>query len=432
MKQTQITRNELQDLFDELTDFGAIDSYRSHQRYATSPEIQAMQTVEDQVRSDLQDNNKTDFSDLTKTQPSADIKRHKDFQRLFVRLLEAKSERAMSGCTPIYDSLLERATALVNIPSEKKKYLLSEQYKEFRAFKNWSEKDSKNNNNAFEILLANWGDVCVTTITKQHIREAIRARECMPVKNKRPYNKMTFTELYHYSISNFDDIPEQDFVASKTAKELHKLLQSFFSAYLTKEVDILEKSPTDNITYTPVDVKGGDYTDGEVLTFEKHALAQTGWKKWVILLGIYTGARAGEIKKFLRDGTKEQDGIHFFELKEGKTENAIRKIPVHQHLIDAGILDLPPMEMADKAITNYTNRLRDQLSIPQFDENGNKRVFHAFRHTFITKAVAKGNTIELVQEVIGHAKQIGVTDRYTHKLPLVDLLPVVNSVSYQN
>jgi integrase len=430
MTSEQTTRNELQDLFDELTDFTDIDAYNRYQRFATSDEIQGMQTVADQVRSDLQDNQKSDFSDLIKTQSSTDIKRHKGFQRLFVRLVDTQTERATSGCTPIYDQLLDRANALVNLPLENKKHLLSEQYKEFRVFKSWSEKSTKNNNNAFDILLAHWGDVCVTTITKQQIKEAIHARARMPVKNKRPYNKMTFTELYQYSVSNFDDIPEQDFVASKTAKELHKLLQGFFSAYLTKEVDILEKSPTDNVIYTPVDVKGGDYTDSEVLTFEKHALAQAGWKKWALLLGMYTGARAGEIREFLKDGTKEQNGIHFFELKEGKTENAIRKIPVHQNLIDAGILGLPPTEIPDKAITNYTNQTRDLLSIPQLSESGNKRVFHAFRHTFITKAIAEGSTIELVQEVVGHAKQIGITDRYTHKLPLVNLLPVVNSVIY--
>jgi integrase len=277
-----------------------------------------------------------------------------------------------------------------------------------------------------------WGDVCVTSITKQGIREALFTYKNMPKGNKRPYNKMTVTGRYEFSVNNFDDIEEQDLVAGKTVKELHNLFQSFFSAYLTNEVYILDKSPTDNVTYTAKDVRGGDYTDKEIQIFEAHAMKQTGWKKWMVLLGMYTGARAGESIKFLKDGVKKQDGIHYFELKEGKTENAIRKVPVHQNLIKAGILNLPPIEVKDKKITNYTNQLRDKLKIPQHDSNGNKRVYHAFRHTFITKAISKQNTIESVQEVVGHAKQIGVTARYTHKIPLVDLQPVVNSVIYSD
>lgn len=161
-------------------------------------------------------------------------------------------------------------------------------------------------------------------------------------------------------------------------------------------------------------------------------MKQAGWKKWVILLAIYSGARRGEIVKFLKDGIKEEQGINYFELKEGKSPNAVRKIPVHEQLIKAGILNLKPVVVDAKPITDYANKLRDELKIPKNDVDDNKRVFHAFRHTFITKSVSKSNTIQLVQELVGHSKLIGQTAVYVHKISLVDLQPVVDSVIYSD
>jgi integrase len=434
MTQTQITRNELQELFDELTDFSVIDSYRSHQRDVTSPEVQGMRAVSDTVRSDLQDSRATDFSDLIKTQAPSDTTVHKDFQRLFVRLVDAQLERAVNGCTPVYEHLLGRASTLVNRPKEKSKYLLSTMYKDFFDFKDWSEKVTADNARYYNFLLLFWGDVCVTTITKQLIKQALYAYEDMPLGHKKPYNKLTLTERYHLSVSDVDAIHEDDFVSPKTVQGLLKLMQGFFSSYLTNERDVLQKSPTDNVRYTIKEVHGGSYTDVEIQAFEAHALQhqdqQTIWKKWVILLAIYTGARRGEIVKFLKDGAKEEGGIHYFELKEGKNDNAIRKVPIHEQLIKYGVLNLSPMLAEGKPITDYTNQLRNLLVVPKNDIDGNKRVFHAFRHTFITKAISIGNTAPKVQEVVGHSKRLGITDTYMHKIALVYLLPVINSVTY--
>ncbi|WP_041766051.1 DUF6538 domain-containing protein [Psychromonas ingrahamii] len=226
MTSEQTTRNELQDLFDELIDFTDIDNYNRYQRFATSDETQGIQTVEDQVRSDLQDNNKTDFSDLTRTQPSIDIKSHKDFQRLFVRLLEAKSERAMHGCTPEFEGLLSRAQSMLT-PSVKPKYLLSEQYEKFKAFKGWTDKVTKDNNRYFLFLVSHWGDICVTTITKQHIKKALDAYKCMPLGNQLPYKNMSVKQRYLFSVNDIDAMHEDDFVSSKTVHGLLTIMQSF-------------------------------------------------------------------------------------------------------------------------------------------------------------------------------------------------------------
>jgi len=80
---------------------------------------------------------------------------------------------------------------------------------------------------------------------------------------------------------------------------------------------------------------------------------------------------------------------------------------------------------------SITNRFRS-LNMDKKTEDGERIVFHSLRHTFITKARSKGIETVLVQEVVGHEKTgSGVTDRYTHRFSLEDLLPVVDAVTYQ-
>lgn len=429
LQKTTPTTNELQQLFDELTDFTDVDAYSSYQRGATSPEIDGVRTIAEMVADDLQDSRLTDFSEFTTAQPSkTNISQHKDFQRLFIRLLDAKVERAIHGCTVDFDALMNRASELVVEPKSEPK-LLSVYFKKFADSRNWTDKIAKDNHNNYLFLLAHWGNVDITTITKKDIKSAIKYRALMPKGNVRPYNKMSVGERYLYPT---DDISDDDFVAPKTAKELLRLLQGFFSSYLTKEMDLFEMSPTDNVTYKITDVRGGSYTDNEICQFESKAHEYNDWRKWVLLLAIYTGARRGEIVGFISKGTQydEEAKLHYFEVLEGKTQAAKRRIPVHNKLMEAKFLESQPFNVNPKSITDFTNKIRGELGISLNDNDGNKRVFHSFRHSFITKAVSKGVTRELVQEFVGHSKRADVTNRYTHKFKLKDLLSVIDVLNY--
>ena len=79
---------------------------------------------------------------------------------------------------------------------------------------------------------------------------------------------------------------------------------------------------------------------------DNHSEGQV-WKKWIIYLVIYTGARRGELVQLRKEDVKvdEKTGRYYLlitdahESQKLKTENAKRKIPLHQALIDAGFLD---------------------------------------------------------------------------------------------
>ena len=59
---------------------------------------------------------------------------------------------------------------------------------------------------------------------------------------------------------------------------------------------------------------------------------------WLVMLGAYTGARAGELCELTVDDVRETDGVHYLTIRTGKTESAARAIPLHRQLIKAGFL----------------------------------------------------------------------------------------------
>jgi integrase len=132
------------------------------------------------------------------------------------------------------------------------------------------------------------------------------------------------------------------------------------------------------------------------------------------------------------DGVKldAEHNLYYFELLEGKTDAAKRKVPVHPKLIEKGVLKISGIVIKAEAITDYINKTRDTLEIPLNDSEDSKRIYHSFRHAFITKGISKGVTVEHLQSVVGHSKKLGITSRYVHRLSLVDLYEVMMKISY--
>jgi len=65
---------------------------------------------------------------------------------------------------------------------------------------------------------------------------------------------------------------------------------------------------------------------------------------WIFLLGIFSGMRTNEMCQILLSQVKKEKGIWFIFIEDSeetkvKTENAIRKVPVHPQLIDLGFVD---------------------------------------------------------------------------------------------
>lgn len=358
----------------------------------------------------------------------ADIELYTVLDTLFSKLLGGQSSKNTKVNQPQIIGTTEQTGNKLKDPEPP--LLLSDAWQQFVDFKDWSEKETKNYHNYYQFLMAHWGNIDVSNVRKKDIREALSRFSMMPKGNKTPYNRMTVSARYEASENG---LPEDDLVSPTTGKHLLKVLQSFFSAYLTNEVDVFERSPTEGVKHLASGVRYGVYTDKEIRTIKQYALEQTeGWKRWTLLLGIYTGARSGEVAKFLKDGVRldKDTGRYYFELKEGKTVNAIRKVPVHRELERLGVSSVSGIEVKNKMISHWMTRALSALEISEYDDEGCKRLYHSFRHTFITKAVGKGCQMEQIQEVVGHSRRVGITSRYIHKLTLTDVLPVMDSIEY--
>lgn len=442
IKSMSSSHPSLSQLFAELTDYSVADGLPEHERHERDGGAAVMYDVmSGDIRSSLKNGggnfNPSDYG--LKTNPPADIFERREFESLALMLSEAQIERICNGRSEAFGRYFNNAqNALQSVTMEKKAYLLSEAWSDFCSFKrDWSDKQSKHNNRMYSVLLSYWGDVDVKSVSKQMISDVLNRFQDFPKGNIKPYNKMEVVEILAIDES---DIADESKISSKTVQGMLKLLQSFFSAFLAREKGVLESSPTMNISYVAKSPRYAAYSDTQVLKIKRTAIGLDGWKKWVLLLAIYTGARRGDISGISTGDVRKDDdsGRYYIWVDSGKTEAAQRKIPIHQELINLGFLEfasavggiLFPEVISNKnAMTRLSSNVNHTLGIGAYDEKGQRYVFHSFRHTFITKVTSLGVATPLMQTVVGHEKsESGISKRYTHDMPLKSLLVVVDSI----
>lgn len=316
-------------------------------------------------------------------------------------------------------------------------YLLNDAWKDFVQWKSWTEKIEKGAMRYFEFMHICFGNVAVDSINKQDIKSLLNRYALTPRRNIKPYHLMAPQELLE-----LNNVEPKYLVSSKTVKELFKLCQSFFSRFLTKEKDVLAESPTNNVKCEANSTRYAVFSDSEIRSIESSSKHLQGWKKWVVHIAIYSGARRSEIAALKKDDIRfdTDSQRHYFWISKGKTKAATRRIPIHHKLIDDGFLDYVSSagsclfpEVAERSynITELLQSMLRSLGINQLNDLGERKVFHSFRHTFITKSRSNGVELGLLQEVVGHEKfESGITKRYTHSYQLKSLVTVIDSVIF--
>ena len=134
----------------------------------------------------------------------------------------------------------------------------------------------------------------------------------------------------------------------------------------------------------------------------------------------------------------EEGNIPYIDIEKGKTEAAVRKVPISNKLREVGLIEylnnLREQQLFTKKtdlVTEDLKKTRELLSIPHENDYGQRRVFHSFRHSFITKARAKGVTNEQLQKLVGHEiPKSPTTDRYVGGFEVKDLVYIVDCVDW--
>ena len=175
------------------------------------------------------------------------------------------------------------------------------------------------------------------------------------------------------------------------------------------------------------------YTEAEMVTLLEGTTAQP--MADFIRVGALTGMRRAEIGRLrVRDCAGG-----WFSVTRGKTENAIRRLPVHPDLAEIVARrsegkapeaflfhDLPKSagkgrERCEKMGERFT-AYRREVGVDDRREDGRSRVdFHSFRRWFITEAVRHSGEPEwAVSEIVGHAipkQSMTIETYYAGSLP---------------
>jgi integrase len=152
---------------------------------------------------------------------------------------------------------------------------------------------------------------------------------------------------------------------------------------------------------------------------------------WLPLLGLYTGARLGELGQLRVSDFRELQGIWFLSIsdeEEGatlKTDSSRRRVPIHPHLVGLGFLTyvqerreageaaplFPELTPDSRGVLTgswskwFGRWLRNTVLIMD-----RRKVFHSFRHTFKDACREAGITQEVHDQLSGHAaRNVGST-----------------------
>mgnify|MGYP001286906281 CR=1 FL=1 len=321
--------------------------------------------------------------------------------------------------------------------------LFSEVYREFLAVKVEKEKLSVKIQKDYERYHEVWNLLSQDKPIKQYEPKdiGIFVDQCfdLPQMNKSPYNKMTMPERVAA------DVPEEKRIAPKSVQGYYKWLQSVFAFAARDTIGYIKQSPC-NIKRDFTQNKRGPFTNSELKSFVDYALwEKVCWKKWCLLLAIYTGARRGELFQIRTEDVKvdADSGLHYIlitdehESQKVKTDNARRRIPLHPKLIEFGFLNFVVQtegRLLDgvgnrNSITAWFGRVMAKLDIEPENELSHTRSFHSLRHSFITKIRNESPSLDLhlLQQVVGHElSKGGITDNYTHSTaPIGKLYEVI-------
>ncbi|MBB5722376.1 integrase [Loktanella ponticola] len=139
--------------------------------------------------------------------------------------------------------------------------------------------------------------------------------------------------------------------------------------------------------------------------------------KDALLVSLYSGMRQGEIMTLWVEEVVFSDGKMLFDIQQGKTEAAARKVPVHSELVDIikrRTLGKGPQSLVFHELTGSQNppdkygkrfkRWREAVGVSDMQANTRRSLvnFHSARRWFTTKARHAGVSKETIGDVVGH------------------------------
>ena len=170
---------------------------------------------------------------------------------------------------------------------------------------------------------------------------------------------------------------------------------------------------------------------------------------WVFLLGIFSGMRTNEMCQIRVIDIKKVDKIWFMFVEDSeetkvKTENAIRKVPVHPQLIELGFIDYVGTLKKQKkgrvfweltedrdGFASHLSRHYNQRVLPNLGVwKKYTKVLYCTRHTFINKLYTERVDENVIKVLVGHEKGFTMKQYGGEPFTPERLLEEISKVNY--
>ncbi|VXA79361.1 MULTISPECIES: site-specific integrase [Aeromonas] len=178
------------------------------------------------------------------------------------------------------------------------------------------------------------------------------------------------------------------------------------------------------------------YTAEERRQFIGWAEQQEPHRRWIALLGLFTGARANEICQLYADDVQQVDGLWCLNIRSGrpdqklKTCNSARLIPLHRHLLQAGFIEFVTGRAGGRLFTELPHRQDGYSHLWGQWFSRHRPVakdFHSLRHTVATILKDHGVPLQYAAAILGHTNGAISYDRYGGGISVEKLKEVIEA-----
>ncbi|NIB44870.1 site-specific integrase [Pseudomaricurvus alkylphenolicus] len=272
-----------------------------------------------------------------------------------------------------------------------------------------------------------------------------------------PYKRMPIQQVVE------QDIPTDLLLSNTTINDRIKRLKALWGWAAEQEMCSgtnpwsgnslrLEEKPRKRVALRCDDVQ--ELLSSPLFTDETYRSGEHGSRSWwwLIVLGLLTGARIGELTQLTLDDIREVDGALCISINEEngksvKTAAGVRLVPVHPVLLTLGfevylrdlhnqghLHVLPRPNEADdgpQRASKWFNGHYRNTYLPHWGPAA--KSFHSMRHGFTTRALKDlGLHLQQTQAIIGHEPDhMGETKRYAQgQYPVGDLAQLIASFDY--
>lgn len=180
------------------------------------------------------------------------------------------------------------------------------------------------------------------------------------------------------------------------------------------------------------------FTPGDLAKMFAHRLFDDpscyGERQWAVLIGLFTGMRAGEIAQLPLDGIRHERGVLVFGTAgKLKNEGSRRIVPVHSKLVELGLEQRIQMlrtnretylfpewhargeaimaraaakgQVVQMAFAQVHGRYFNRFLLPEAGIHDRRKTFHSLRHTFKSALALAGVSREISDTLTGHRDQ---------------------------